>query len=66
MDDLNYFAKEPGIPRTVKKSKHRVQRLTGLGNGQVPQCAVLAWEILSKGDLDARRLEEKEPSGPDT
>ena len=42
-------APEPGsVPRLAKGIRHRVDRIKGIGNGQVPQCAALAWKILSK------------------
>jgi len=34
------------IPRTAKAIKHRVGRLKAIGNGQVPQCAAMAWRML--------------------
>ncbi|MEE8471111.1 MAG: hypothetical protein V3S51_07260 [Dehalococcoidia bacterium] len=37
------------IPRVAKGVKERVNRLKALGNGQVPQCVVAAWEILKGG-----------------
>lgn len=40
------------IPRVATGIKDRVNRLKAIGNGQVPQCAALAWKILS-GDLSA-------------
>jgi len=36
------------IPRVATCIKHRVGRLKAIGNGQVPQVAALAWEILTK------------------
>ena len=48
----NRFRKEPlkrgigPIPRVATGIKDRVNRLKALGNGQVPQVAVTAWEIL--------------------
>lgn len=38
---------EDGVPRVAVKTRHRVQRLTGLGNGQVPLAAATAWRTLS-------------------
>ena len=37
---------EPGLGRVVDGMAHRVDRLKCIGNGQVPQCAALAWKIL--------------------
>lgn len=39
---------EPDIPRVIKGIPHRVPRLKALGNGQVPQCAALAFTLLEK------------------
>lgn len=41
------WATEPGVVRMVHGVAHRVDRITALGNGQVPQQAALAWELLS-------------------
>ena len=46
--DINGTAAQGGISRVGKGIPHRVDRLKCIGNGQVPQCAALAWEILSK------------------
>jgi hypothetical protein len=35
------------VPRVTTRKDRRVPRLTAIGNGQVPQCAALAWRILS-------------------
>jgi len=37
-------------PRTGNGIKHRAARLKAIGNGQVPQAMVLAWQILSEED----------------
>jgi hypothetical protein len=34
------------IPRVATGIKDRVSRLKAIGNGQVPQCMALAWEIM--------------------
>jgi len=39
-------ADEGEIPRLARNVPDRVSRLKALGNGQVPACVVLAWEIL--------------------
>ena len=39
---------EDGIPRVATGIPNRVDRLKALGNGQVPLCVKVAWEILSK------------------
>lgn len=36
------------IPRVAKGVPHRVGRLKCIGNGQVPACAVIAWNELSR------------------
>lgn len=38
---------EPNVGRVVDGLEFRVDRLKAIGNGQVPQCAALAWRILS-------------------
>ena len=37
---------EEGVPRVAVKTPHRVPRLTGLGNGQVPLVVMTAWRTL--------------------
>jgi len=51
MDEMVWlpFDPEPNIPRVTTGEKDRVQKLKALGNGQVPQCLVAAWTILSTG-----------------
>jgi len=34
------------LPRVATGIKHRVGRLKAIGNGQVPQCAAMAWRML--------------------
>ena len=41
-------ADEGEVPRVATGIKHRVGRLKAIGNGQVPQVAAMAWNILSK------------------
>ena len=36
----------PGVPRIATGIPQRVARLKALGNGQVPACAEMAWQIL--------------------
>lgn len=38
---------EPELGRVADGVAHRMDRLTAIGNGQVPQCAAEAWRILS-------------------
>ena len=40
---------EPLLGRVADGLAHRVDRLKAIGNGQVPQCAALAWKTLSIG-----------------
>ena len=44
----SWWATEPGLGRVAHGVANRVDRLKCIGNGQVPQCAALAWETLSK------------------
>jgi hypothetical protein len=42
------WSTEPAdVPRVTTRKDRRIPRLTAIGNGQVPQCAALAWRILS-------------------
>lgn len=41
-----FDAEEHGLKRTCSKIQDRVKRLKTLGNGQVPQTAALAWNLL--------------------
>lgn len=43
---------EQGVPRVGVKIPDRVSRLKAIGNGQVPQAAAMAWEILSEEGHD--------------
>lgn len=42
----NWWKEEPTIPRTVKSYPHRRERISAIGNGQVPTTVALAWTIL--------------------
>jgi len=44
---VGWWATEPGLGRVAHGVAHRVDRLKCIGNGQVPQCAALAWRILT-------------------
>lgn len=37
---------ERGVPRVTTDKTNRTSRLKAIGNGQVPQCAYMAWELL--------------------
>jgi hypothetical protein len=41
-----WWETEPGILRVVDGIPHRIHRIRGLGNAQVPLCAATAWRIL--------------------
>ncbi len=43
----NWWATEPELGRVAHGVANRVDRLKCIGNGQVPQCAALAWRILN-------------------
>lgn len=45
---------EPPVGRVVNGLAHRVDRLTALGNGQVPRVACAAWRILSSNTRNQR------------
>ena len=42
-----WWAVKPDVDRVVDGVAHRVDQLRALGNGWVPQCAALAWRILT-------------------
>ena len=46
----NWWSAEPNVGRVVNGMAFRVDRLKGIGNGQVPEVVRIAWEILSKWD----------------
>ena len=48
--DINGTAPQGGLSRVGKNIPNRIDRLKCIGNGQVPQCAALAWRILSKDE----------------
>ena len=41
-----WWKTEPGMDRVVDGISHRLERIRGLGNAQVPLCAATAWKIL--------------------
>jgi DNA (cytosine-5)-methyltransferase 1 len=43
-----WWQSEPDVGRVAHGVAARVDRLKCLGNGQVPQCAAMAWRILSQ------------------
>jgi len=49
----SWWATEPDVGRVANGLAARVDRLTAIGNGQVPDVAALAWRILT-GDYDDR------------
>ena len=44
----------PDVPRTGGDARNRVQRITALGNAQVPACAALAWLTLTERAFGAQ------------
>lgn len=46
LDQPGWWAVERGLPRVAGKQPHRVERLRGLGNGQVALCKAAAWKLL--------------------
>jgi hypothetical protein len=49
MEEPFWWDEEPeGIPRVIEAQPNRVDRLAAIGNGQVPQCAALAWRTLKR------------------
>lgn len=42
----SWWAVEPDIPRIATGLPHRNDQLRALGNGQVPLCAAVAWDLL--------------------
>lgn len=46
-----FWSEPEGVPRTTSKRDRRGKRLKAIGNGQVPQCAVMAWMALSVSKL---------------
>jgi len=56
--DINGTDTQRGISRVGKNIPNRIGRLTCIGNGQVPQCAALAWKILSGQDYEHIRQDQ--------
>ena len=44
--DYDWSRWEPDIPRVSTGVKNRKERLQAIGNGQVPLCMAVAWELL--------------------
>lgn len=42
-----WWSTEPRLDRMADGMAHRMDRLEAIGNGWVPQCAALAWRILT-------------------
>jgi DNA (cytosine-5)-methyltransferase 1 len=49
-----WWRTEPRVDRVVNGLAHRVDRVAATGDGQVPEVARTAWEILSKPELIER------------
>ena len=47
LTSYNWAEEPPNVPRVCGKVPDRVARLKAIGNGQVPQCVVLAWHLLA-------------------
>ena len=45
----HFWSTEPPLGRVANGVANRMERLTALGNGQVPAVAALAWRVLSQG-----------------
>jgi DNA (cytosine-5)-methyltransferase 1 len=43
----NFWSAEPNVDRVAHGVAARMDRLTAIGNGQVPLCAATAWQILN-------------------
>jgi DNA (cytosine-5)-methyltransferase 1 len=43
---LSWWSTEPNVHRVANGVAARVDRLKAIGNGQVPLCAAIAWELL--------------------
>jgi DNA (cytosine-5)-methyltransferase 1 len=48
ISDKGWWQFEPNVGRVADGVAARVDRLKAIGNGQVPQCAAKAWELLSE------------------
>jgi DNA (cytosine-5)-methyltransferase 1 len=57
----DWDAEWPDVPRTGGDAKNRVQRITALGNAQVPACAALAWRTLMQRSLSNKQISRKLP-----
>jgi len=47
---VGYWDREPDIPRVSTGVKDRVNKLKGLGNAIVPQCAIVIMELIKQAD----------------
>ena len=43
---MGWWEAEPGLGRVADGVADRVDRIKAIGNGQVPACAVAAWNLL--------------------
>lgn len=59
--DINGTFVREGISRVGKGIPYRIGRLKCIGNGQVPQCAALAWQILSGQNYEHIQPAEHRP-----
>lgn len=51
--DGRWHAEPADVPRVAKGVPNRVARLKSIGNGQVPQCAAMAWAVLRARIMEA-------------
>jgi len=60
-EGMGWWDIEPKLGRVAYGVAHRVDRLKCIGNGQVPQCAALAWQILSGQNYEHIQPAEHRP-----
>lgn len=56
--NTRWWATEPGVHGVADGVAHRVDRLHGIGNGQVPEVVRLAWHLLQPNENQGRRMKE--------
>lgn len=59
----DWWQSEPGVGRVADGMAWRVDRLSGLGNGQVPAVVRLAWDLLKPMNLMMKPM-TKQPGSP--